>query len=121
LTLLPVQRSAAALRPMMDCGLAPGETNESRRRGRLKGFADSFNPFSEVVWKHRPFYPEEVFVVLNGLMRLVHGEALQYQLYPPGHCPGYWEAAMENAKAINEQVDVIAATIRERLSRARVA
>jgi hypothetical protein len=120
-SLLPVQRAAAALRPVLDRGLTPGETEESRKRERLRVFSESFNPFSEAVWKHRPFYPEEVFVSLNELLRLMHGEAIEYQVLSADRTRDYWEKAMANAKAINDQVEAIAGTIRNRLSRARVA
>jgi hypothetical protein len=119
--LLPVQRASAALRPMLDHGLSAGETEEGRKQERLKEFGASFNPFSEIVWKHRPFYPEEVFTALNDLLRLTRGEAIEYQVFDPLKRQDYWEKAMGNVKAINDQVDAIAATIRDRLSRARVA
>lgn len=119
--LLPVQRAAAALRPVLDYGLGPGETDEGRKHARLKEFSQCFNPLSEIVWKHRPFYPEEVFSALIGLLTIMRGEALQYQIFDANRKVDYWEKAMANGKAINEQVDAIAATIRDRLSRARVA
>jgi hypothetical protein len=119
--LLPVQRAAAALRPVLDYGLGPGETDEQKKGARLREFSQSFNPFSDIVWKHRPFYPEEVFAALNDLLGLMRGEALQYQILDASMTKEYWERAMANAKSINDQVDAIAGTIRARLSRARVA
>ncbi len=119
--LLPVHRAAAALRPAWDSGLAPGETEQSRKAERLKTFGESFSPFSEIVWKHRPFYPTAVFDELNVLLRLMHGEAIQYRVFDQYKQQDYWEKALANAKAINDQVDKVCDTIRNRLSAARVA
>ncbi|HXF25418.1 MAG TPA: hypothetical protein VN602_12895 [Gemmatimonadaceae bacterium] len=119
--LLPVHRAAVALRPAFDRGLGDGETEDSRKKDRLKAFGDTFNPFSEAVWKHRPFYPAPVFEELNGLLRLIHGEAIEYQVFDQYRQMDYWEKAIANAKAINDQVDKVCDTIRNRLSAARVA
>jgi hypothetical protein len=119
--LLPVHRAAAALRPAFDYGLAEGETDESRRRTRLKEFSESFNPFSQAVWKHRPFYPAPVFQQLSELLKLMHGEAIEYQIGHPQQDREYWTKAMANVKAMNEQVDRVCDAIRDRLSVARVA
>lgn len=119
--LLPVHRAAAALRPAFDYGLAEGETDESRRRTRLKEFSESFNPFSQAVWKHRPFYPAPVFQQLSELLKLMHGEAIEYQHCHPQQDREYWPKAMANVKAMNEQVDRVCDAIRDRLSVARVA
>jgi hypothetical protein len=118
---IPVHRAASSLRPMMDWGLGEGETEDSRKRARLGAFGESFNPFSEAVWKHRPFYPPEVFRELDELLRLMRSEAIEYQLMDPVRHESYWEKAIENAKAINAQVDRVSDTIRARISNARVA
>lgn len=120
-SLLPVHRAAASLRPALDFGLGPGETDESRRQGRLKMFSDSFNPFSAVVWKHRPFYPEAVFTDLNELLRLMRSEAIEYQVFSADRQPDDWEKAMASVKRIDDQVEKVCDTIRVRLSAARVA
>lgn len=119
--LLPVNRAAVALRPMVDFMAPEATTQESRRKERLTAFANTFNPFSEIVWKHRPFYPAPVFQQLSELLRLMHSEALEYQLLSPEHDREYWEKAAKNIKAINGQVERICEAIRERLSVARVA
>lgn len=119
-SLLAVHRAAAGLRPVWDRGMGQGETEESRRSERLKAFADTFNPFSQAVWKHRPFYPEAVYKELDELLRLTQREAIEYQHMRPEN-RDYWDQAMSNAKAINTQVERICETIRSRLSVARVA
>jgi hypothetical protein len=119
--LLPVQRATAALRPILDSALGENETVESRKQTRLTTFSNSFNPFSEYVWKHRPFFPEEVFLVLQQLVKELHKEALQYQFLDASKNRSYFEDGMTNAKAIEELVDAVAATIRVRLSHVNVA
>lgn len=118
--LFPVQRAAMALRPVFDHAPGPGETEASRKQARLKTFAESFAPFSEAVWLHRPFYPEDVFGSLTELLRLMNSEAIAYHRFDP-HREDYWDKAEDSVKAINSQVDSIASAIRQRLSRVRVA
>jgi hypothetical protein len=119
--LLPVHRAAAGLRPVLDFVPGPTETNDSRKKDRLEKFAETFNPFSEVVWKHRPFYPAAVFDELNELLRLMHSEALEYEIFDPTNTADYWPKAMASVKRIHEQVDKVCDTVRTRLSVARVA
>lgn len=121
-SLLPVHKAAGALRPMLDYGLVEGETEESRQQARLAEFGNSFNPFTEAVWMHRPFYPAEVFAALDELRRLMYEEAIDYQYMDPREDRReYWTKARANAKAISEQVVQVCETIRHRLSVVRVA
>ncbi|MDB4883284.1 MAG: hypothetical protein JWL95_2050 [Gemmatimonadetes bacterium] len=119
--LLPVHRAAAALRPELDSMLGEGETETSRKRLRLQAFAEPFNPFREVVWTHRPFYPAAVFDELSELLKLMRKEAIEYEVFDQSKREDYWERAVENAQSINSQVDKVCDTIRLRLSVARVA
>jgi hypothetical protein len=119
--LLPVHRAAAGLRPALDVMPGPTETSDSRKQERLRKFSETFNPFSEVVWKHRPFYPAAVFDEMNELLRLMRSEALEYEIFDPTNTADYWQRAMASVKRIHEQVDKVCDTIRSRLSVARVA
>jgi len=119
--LLPVHRAAARLRPMWDSGLEEGETEQSRKRERLAKFYESLVPFGDVVWRHRPFYPANVFDELSELLRLMQLEAVQYRVFDPNRKEDYWERAIENVDALNSQVNKVCDTIRVRLSVARVA
>lgn len=119
--LLPVHRAAAALRPAWDSVLAEGETEQSRKRGRLTRFYDTLTPFGDVVWKHRPFYSASVFGELSELLRLMQVEAVQYRVFDSNRKEDYWDKAEESAAAINRQVEFVCETIRNRLSVARVA
>ena len=119
--LIDVQRSAMELRPMLDRGLTQGETADQRKAERLGRFAQAFNEFTRTYWKRRPFYPDDVFRELNELTRLVHGEAIDYELKEPRVDPGYWHQARDNAQRISEQIDRLCIVIRERLAKVGAA
>ena len=98
--LVDVQRTAMELRPMVDRGLAEGETAEQRKAERLQGFAQAFNGFTRTYWKRRPFYPDDVFRELNELTTLVRGEAIDYELMEPQLDRGYWHQARDGFKTL---------------------
>ena len=112
-----VHKHAQQLRPMLDVGLAPGETEEQRKLTRLNNFGAAFNAFAAVVWQRRPFYPEEIHVELRKLANLIHGEAIDYQFGDPIHDQQYWRQAQANLEKIGIQIEKICIAIRVRLSR----
>ena len=58
--LVDVKKKALPLRPTLDI-VDPSEQEEERMRRRLGELASSFNPFFDLVEKHRPFYPSDVY------------------------------------------------------------
>lgn len=115
--LMEVQRHAQQLRPMLDVGLAPGESEQDRKTKRLNDFSSAFNAFTAVVWQRRPFYPEEIHVELRRLARIIHGEAIDYQYGNPTFDADYWREAQANLEKIGEQIENVCVAIRQRLVR----
>lgn len=115
--IVDVQRAALDLRPVLDRGLAPGETREDRKSQRLQRFADAFNEFNRLYWKRRPFYADAVFQELNELTTVVHGEAIGYEIGELGAHREYWTEARANAEKIAAQVERLCTVIRERLAK----
>ena len=113
--LIEVQNAANALRPMLDTGLAPKETAESRKQERLAAFGEAFNNFTAVVWRRRPFYPEAVHMELRKLADIVYGEAIDYRFGDPIMDNKYWRQADVNAKRTGAQIDNICEVIRVRI------
>jgi hypothetical protein len=114
--LVPVHRAVLALRPAFDVGLAEGETEDQRRYKRLDAFAKTFNAFTETVDKRRPFYPAPIATELNALIKLVRGEAIDYQIGPGSGHSQYWQKAIENSAAIGQHIDRVCDLVRQRLS-----
>ena len=103
--LLPVQRAAASLRNQFDFMLQEDETDESRKRARFNAFVEVSNPCGEIVWRHKPFYPAEVFAVLDALLYLMRKEAIQYKHQDPKSNRRYYDDAVENMAAIERGVE----------------
>jgi|SRR2546422_246213 len=114
--LVPVERATLNLRPTKVFGAVPSGSVEDHNRELLNKFADAFNPFADLVYKTRPFYPESVYQQLTALMKLVYGEAQEFRLFDPKRTPDYWDKALQNADGIIAQINTICDTIRSRLT-----
>jgi hypothetical protein len=114
--LCEVRNAVLSLRPVMDSGLKDGETNESRNTRRKTRFSDAYSELLKVVVHSRPFYPPAIWKELQALLDLCWGEAVEFTFADSKKPRDYWDKAMENSKAINEQVDKICEVIRSRLT-----
>jgi hypothetical protein len=114
--LVPLEHATLLLRPTKVFGAVPTGPIDEHNRQLLKAFWEAFAPFSDLVYKTRPFYPESVYRELTNLMHLVHGEALDFRLRDPAKDQDYWDKALANADAIIGQIDKICDTIRSRLT-----
>ena len=115
--LCELQEAVLALRPVMDTLPQEGETKESRKSMRAENFTNAFVAFRTAIKHSRPFYPPVIWNELVILLKLCWGEATEYGIYSDERKPrDYWEKAMDNAKAINDQIDKTCEAIRTRLS-----
>ena len=115
--LVEVQKRAQQLRPMLDVGLGPDESEDDRKVKRLNDFGSAFNAFTAVVWQRRPFYPEEIHVELRKLATLIQGEAIDYRHGDPKLDSEYWRNAQASLEKIGSQIDNVCVAIRQRLVR----
>ena len=116
--LCELQEAVLALRPVMDSSLQEGETAESRKLQRADKFTIAFSDFRTAIKRNRPFYPPIIWDELGKVLQLCWGEATEFSMYFDERKPrDYWEKAMDNAKAINEQIDKTCEAIRTRLSK----
>jgi hypothetical protein len=113
--LVDVQRTVAALRPMLDYG-DPKESDEERRSRRMREFGEAFNAMQAAVWKSKPFYSTAVHRELQELSHLVHGEAIDYQHGDPHRDLDYWREAQKNIEAISNKIEAVCEAIRKRIS-----
>lgn len=114
-----VKSAALALRPMLDY-VNPKESDEERKRNRLKRFSSAVAAFGDQVNKSRPFYAETVYVIIEEIWKLTNKEAIDFKHGVP-HSDGYWERAMENQDTIIAAIDKCCNAIRERIRNVRVA
>ena len=114
-TLVPLYHTTLLLRPTRVFGSVPSGPMEEHNRQLLNTFKEESNPFAELVYTTRPFYPESVYLELMKVMQLVYGEAQALRLHDP-KTPDYWDKASENADQIIAQIDKICETIRARLA-----
>jgi hypothetical protein len=112
--LVQVRKNALSLRPILDT-VDPGEPEEERMRRRLRELAESFNPFIDLVEKHRPFYPQEVYESLVRLIKQIHSEAIDYE-YKERPRSEYWREARTNQETIVKLIDDICESIRRRIA-----
>jgi hypothetical protein len=114
--LVQVQTATEGLRPVLDTiHLHEQAVKEARDRKRLADFADVFNSFTRFVQHRRPFFPPPIYLELQRLMTLAHGDAIDVAHVREHQDPAYWMSARENAEAISHQVDRIGEVIRDRL------
>ncbi len=114
--LVQVQAATESLRPMLDpIHLRDEAVKDARDRKRLADFASVFNGFTRFVQERRPFFPPPIYLELQRLMTLAHGDAIEVAHVREHLDPDYWMSARENAEAISHQVDRIGEVIRDRL------
>jgi cytochrome c556 len=111
--LIDVQRTVAALRPMLDSSDAQAEAERSRR---VKEFSETFNVMQNAVWKNKPFYSAEVHRELQKLSDLAIAELIDYQHGDPRSDENYWKDMIKNIRAISAQINVVCEAIRQRVS-----
>jgi len=119
--LIELRVAVLSLRPAMDRSLGPDETAESRKEQRSQRFALAHDEFRKAMEHNRPFYPPEIWKELLEVMNLCWGEAVYYGVFDPRQDREYWTKAMDNAKAINDQIDKTCEVIRSRLTAFDVA
>jgi hypothetical protein len=115
--LCELQEAVLSLRPIMDYSPQEGEPEDSRKQKRAINFATAFNDFKTTVLHNRPFYPPIIWDELQALLKICWGEAVEYGTFDARKDRDYWTRAMDNAKAINEQIDKTCEAIRTRLSK----
>jgi hypothetical protein len=119
--LCDLQAAVLSLRPVFDWGPPEGVSEDEVRQSRRKHFLEAHRSFLQAVSLSRPFYATDVWELLNQLIKLCSGEAVNWGLFSDPRererRPGYWETAEKNSEAIQKHIDTICEAIRTRLSR----
>ncbi len=116
--LIDLRKATQGLRPILDY-IDPEESEEERKRKRLKAFSESHRAFIDAVEKNQPFYPKEIYASLHEIALITYDEADEYAIRDPSRRPldqKYWESALKNQKAILKAVDDVRELIRKRVA-----
>ena len=113
--LVALRDSAHSLRPVLD-QRDSRESEDERKRRRLKGHYDAAVAFYKAYETRMPFYPEEIYQSIKKLDLLVRKETIEYDIgQDKGFDKKYWDAASANALEIAKLADEIIALIRVRV------
>jgi hypothetical protein len=96
------------------------QTDEERGQAfiaRANKFVEATNACRIAIHDNEPFYPPEIFDALQEALRSLGSEVVDCQVYEPRPDHEWYLRARENATAIEAQVDVVAARIRQHLAR----
>jgi len=116
--LVELRDSALALRPVIDY-VDASESEEDRKRKRLKPYQEAALAFYKLYETRKPFYPDEIYNGIKELDRVVWKEVVQYKNRLPseskGFDPEYWEKAGKNSDEISKLADKVIGLIRNRI------
>ena len=116
--LCELQEAVLDLRPITESFPQGDETPESRKQRRSEKFTTAFINFRTAIKHNRPFYPPIIWDELLKVLQFCWGEATEVSIYSNERKPrDYWDKAMNNAEAINKQIDKTCEAIRTRLSK----
>jgi hypothetical protein len=113
--LVSLRDATTRLRPTIDYA-DPKKPEVAKER--LEDFGKGYDGFYSVVHCNRPFFPQEIFDLLRGLLKLALGEARDYQegwSDPRSHDPDYWKTAEKNSQEILARIEEICEAIRKRI------
>jgi len=113
--LVNLRDAASSLRPIADY-TTPGETEEDRKRKRLRAYDDASHALYKFAEVRRPFFPDEIHKGIHELLRIARMEAVEYAYNRPEgeKFMEYWDNAQKNAEKIKDLSESALGTIRER-------
>ena len=107
--------SAIGLRPSADIH-DPNESEDDRKRRRLKNFNDASHQYYSLASTKKPFIPEEICEIVDELRKKSRSEAIRYAHGDPDKDPiKYWDEADKNAEVIEKLANEVMTAIRERV------
>ena len=115
--LVDLCKATLGLRPMFD-RINLDETEEERKKARLKKYSESQIAFSNIVEKSLPFYPKDIYAIFRKISLVAANEADAYWIRNPDQRPldeNYWKNAEENQKRMLSLIDEACEQIRNRI------
>ncbi len=113
--LFDLQVTTMSLRPVFDT-YDPAKSEEQRKQERLEKFVASYNAYAKIVMSRKPFYPNNIFTVLEKIRILALTESNEYKILSNQNRADYWDKAIKNQDAIIKCIDDVGELIRQRYS-----
>jgi len=117
--LVEIKKATLSLRPRFD-SVDPQESLEERKKKRMDSFSSSFTPFRDSIEKNRPFYAQDIYKLLNDLLKVTYNEAIDFQ-YSEKQDRQYWEEGKKNEEEILQKIEAICESIRNRFQGVEVS
>ena len=116
--LCDLREAVLSLRPVMDSLPGPERQRSRARRTGCQRVAETYKALDKTVQHSRPFYPlPTIWEELRKLLDMCYAEFFHFGSSDmKDGFKDYWEKAMANSRAINEQVDRTCEAIRSRLT-----
>ncbi|MEV3817092.1 hypothetical protein RI537_13350 [Aeromonas salmonicida] len=116
--LVELKSATLRLRPTMDY-VDPDQSQEERIRERLQVFSDRFKSVHKALEHHRPFYPNEIYRVLDRVFEKCHHESIDSEYIARNNIE-YYKEARQNQQEIIDLINSACDAIRSRLGDVRV-
>ncbi|WP_192022180.1 hypothetical protein [Shewanella sp. WPAGA9] len=116
--LVELKSATLRLRPLMDY-VDPNQSQEERIRERLKVFAEKFNAVFKALEHNRPFYPHDIYEVLDHVCEKCRHESIDSE-YIERNNSEYYKEARNNHQEIVDLINSACEAIRTRLGDVRV-
>ncbi|EHC07694.1 hypothetical protein Sbal625DRAFT_0025 [Shewanella baltica OS625] len=116
--LVELKTSTLRLRPAMDY-VEPNQSQEDRIRERLQVFAEKFNAVFKALEHNRPFYPHEIYQVLDHVCEKCRHESIDSEDIERNNSE-YYKEARKNQQEIVALINSACDSIRTRLGEVRV-
>jgi hypothetical protein len=119
--LAALRTAMAETRPVID-GLIPGETREERLGRRLETLKHAILDFMHAIDDHSPFYPEDIFRELEGVLKFARNELIEAEVgFEPTARSEWFREAKENMRQFGVHAAKVSDLMRRRLEALRVA
>lgn len=110
-SLVTLKYATMNLRPIFEF-IDLNETDKDRNEKRLKAFQDAFKVSWDAYEKNKPFYPKEIFDLVDNAMSVAQKELYQFHFF--GDKKDY-DQARENVDELVTQIELVSNKIQERI------
>lgn len=111
--LIKLRNVTHQLRPMIEYREA-SQTEDDIRIKKGTEFNETFNRCVVVFQENKPFYPEDIFIEVENIIKISRKEAIEWQHMPPRESE-YYKNAERNMDEIISKIDTVCLKIRDRI------
>lgn len=111
--LIKLRNATHSLRPIFEV-YKSGETEEEKRNKKWEEFIKPFNECLEMFEQNKPFYPEDIFKIIEKVVQTSRKESSQFMHMPKSE-EDYYNNAEKHMDLIISRIDTICTLIRKRI------